>query len=372
MNSELNDKKLNVMLIEKTHSHFELLLTHDKFLEYASCHRFIAVDISQLHRVQNISAELIGFDFQNSSSLKQLKIILDLIKYIKSKKIDIVIFNTAHNTFVRNLVILLPKRILKLGVLHRGQYVSASRTQKIITKYIDGYFCLSNYQAENIRKLINKPVSVLYNVGSQKDKRTQGVANTNHFDIVIPGNVENHRRDNIFLIEQIEKIKPGNNVRFIFLGRCNTNTIDGRLFLDAVNQSNYRNNIIFYHDFVADELFDEMMRNANLLLPLIHPDMHNFDNYLKYQISGTFNLSYAYRIPMLIEESFAIYEEFRLSSLFYTKQELAEKITSIINNPKVLVQLKTNIETNPIWQQKYQLANYISFLEENHKKKSLL
>jgi len=161
--------------------------------------------------------------------------------------------------------------------------------------------------------------------------------------------VENYRRDNIYLIEGIEKINPGQNIRFVFLCKCNKDSVDGKLFLEAVDKSKYRNNIIIYDHFVSDELFDEMMSDAKLLLPLLHPDMQNFESYLKYQISGTFNLSYAYRIPMLIEESFSIYEEFRLSSLFYSKHELAEKIVSIIDNPQELEKLKTSIESCPIW-----------------------
>lgn len=371
MSSELIDKKINIMLIEKTNSHFEWLFTHDRFLESAGFNRFIAVDVSQINRVQNSTAVVSGFDFQATSFLKQLKMIFKLRNYILSKKIEIVIFNTAHNTFVRNLLILLPKNVLRLGILHRGQYVISSRTQKLITNYIDGYFCLSNYQAENIQKHIDKSIHVMYNLTFRVKDKNDTFENNNYFDIVIPGNVEEHRRDNIYFIQQIEKIKPGKNIRFVFLGKCNRDTEDGKLFLKAASNSNYRNNILIYDDFVPDELFDVMMRNAKLLLPLIHHDMPNFENYLKYQISGTFNLSYAYRIPMLIEESFSIYEEFRLSSLFYTKYELAAKISSIFDNPQMLDRLKTNIESYPVWQIEYQRKNYIDFIKENCKKKSL-
>ena len=52
-------------------------------------------------------------------------------------------------------------------------------------------------------------------------------------------------------------------------------------------------------------------------MPLVHPSKPQFRKYLTEKISGTYNLAFAYKKPMLCPEDMAVYEDFKDTSVFY-------------------------------------------------------
>ena len=364
------NNKIKVLLIEFTSSHFEWIYTQSHFLKDSEFQLNLAIDISQKARIDDLPKnEIFIFNFFNKSFLNNLKNLIALRRLIKKNKYQIVIFNTAHNIYVRNFLLILPDRVNSIGILHRGQNLIRSTNQKIITKKIDGYFVLAEYQKQHLTELTNKPLNVIYNTYFRYHTSSKE-SNTNDFYCVIPGAVESYRRDYQTLVEQCNKSDLPDNIRFIFLGKMNKTDEYSKRLSELIASSKHKDKFIIFDEFIDDELYSYYLENADLLLPLIHPKMDNFINYLNYQISGTFNLSYAYQIPMLIEQSFSRYDEFRISSAFYQTNELVDRIKFLYQNRNIIKDISRNITVHEEFSFEYQKSNYINTLKSLLNKKN--
>ena len=63
-------------------------------------------------------------------------------------------------------------------------------------------------------------------------------------------------------------------------------------------------------------------------MPLVHPSKPQFRKYLTEKISGTYNLAFAYKKPMLCPEDMAVYEDFKDTSVFYNLNNFADFINT--------------------------------------------
>jgi len=350
-----------ILIIEMTGSHFEWLYSQASMLSGVGHELLIAVPREQTGRLKDIDCRVLPAPLGGSSVFSQLVQIYQWLKIIKKEKINLIIFNTAHNIAVRNLLLFLPGKVRRAGFLHRGQNLLSSRNQSMITQRIDAYFVMADYQAKNLSGLTTKPLFVLYNLHF-KSQKSISKGGSDKFNIIIPGNVEAFRRDSLFLIEEIVRNEPISNCRFIFLGKLDRSKPENLQMLKLLESYKHKENIVIFFDFVSDKEYNDYMEQADLLLPLIHPTMDNFENYLKYQISGTFNLSYAYGVPMLMEKSFAVYKEFQLSSIFYTKEQILDRIDYLSKHRDELNTIKEEIINNPVWQFDYQKGKYREYI----------
>lgn len=357
-----NSKK-QILLIESTGSHLEWIYTQNLFLNNSDYELHVACDNQFRTRLKYMSNDRLHmFNFIKVNLREYIKEIFKIRKLFKKYNYDLIVFNTAHNNFVRDVLIVLPNKTKKIGLLHRGQNLVNSATQRFITKRINGYITLADYQAKHVKLLTSKSLQTIYNTQFMYQIKQPEKINNQFFNVVIPGAVERYRRDYYSLIQFIENTDLPDDIRFIFLGKLNTHSDEHKDIFKQIEESPKNKYILYFTDYVNDDVFDKYIQSADILLPLIHPSMDNFDNYLKYQISGTFNLAYAYYKPMLIHEKFEEYPEFRISSIFYRTESLMDKLLEVYKNTEILKELENNIKTNQNLTFNCQREKYLYFI----------
>lgn len=100
-------------------------------------------------------------------------------------------------------------------------------------------------------------------------------------------------------------------------------------------------------------------------MPLIHPVIPRFENYMKYQISGNFNLSFGYKIPLFLHTSFANFDEFKKASFFYNEDNFAEILNTILKDISLITKKSEEIKSEKKYDFEYQRINYIRTIENN-------
>ena len=92
-------------------------------------------------------------------------------------------------------------------------------------------------------------------------------------------------------------------------------------------------------------------------MSLVHPSKPQFRKYLTEKISGTYNLAFAYKKPMLCPEDMAVYEDFKDTSVFYNLNNFAD----FINNLSVTD--TTNLYKLEKWNEDAQQTNIVTFIK---------
>jgi hypothetical protein len=92
------------------------------------------------------------------------------------------------------------------------------------------------------------------------------------------------------------------------------------------------------------------------------PGVENYENYLKYQISGAYIMAYAFKKPLLLYESFSSMEEFRDISVFYNEENLIDVIRDLSDRKEFIDGLSRNIITSKRLDFDYQRKKFTEFL----------
>ena len=91
---------------------------------------------------------------------------------------------------------------------------------------------------------------------------------------------------------------------------------------------------------------------------MISPEIPIYNKYLTEKISGTYNLSIAYRKPMLCPMEMAGIEDFKDTALFYDKSTFFEYINALVPDKP----LATGLFQSPKWQVQEQLKRLEAFI----------
>ncbi|MCI0474597.1 MAG: hypothetical protein L0Y76_13560, partial [Ignavibacteria bacterium] len=133
-------------------------------------------------------------------------------------------------------------------------------------------------------------------------------------------------------------------------------------YIDEMNSPGLKEFFITYKEYISNNRFYQRISECDIILPLIMPGVENFDNYLKYQISGTYNTAYAFKKPLLLYDRFKEMEEFRNISVFYNEENLIDVIRDLTDKKELLEGLSRNIITSKRLDFDYQRKKFIEFL----------
>lgn len=255
------------------------------------------------------------------------------IKNILNKNdFDAVVINTAHGKRVRNFLILpFLKKQNFTGIAHNTKKFASSKTQKIINAKVNKYFVLAQYL------LKNKPLSTIkglkfdYFYSMFYPKQETRVIEKGKEDnwICIPGQVEYKRRDYKTLFDQVRAEGLNPNIKLIFLGKSKHKHGDGVAIEEEIASLGIASQCILWDGFIDDSTFYSYLLQSDYLLPLIHKNSAELSNYFTNQISGTFNLAFGYKKPLLLENTFKDYEDFKGDGVFYETSELVNYLNSL-------------------------------------------
>ncbi len=282
-------------------------------------------------------------------------------RYLRNEKIQTAVLNTAHGRVVRNFCLIAGRNIRLLGILHGARkLLQRSFTQRIISRRIETYFVLNDYIRDHVLAVRPEaPVTSLYPVYLPGCEA--GVLNSQNelsqpFTICIPGPVHSSRRDYDGLLDMLAADTLPPNVRFVLLGQCSEETYARLTARFAA--INLVDRFILFREFVSQEEFHRQLVACNLVMPLIHPQTPNFSLYRTLQITGSFNLAFAYRKPLLMHRGFSDVEDFQRTACFYDDSDLTKVLGRLASDRDALTKQQEELRTWEKLQVAYQAQRY--------------
>lgn len=320
-----------IALVEMGGSHDECLYAQVRYLKAAGHHVTLICNSSLKSNVDYFDGLDTVHFIELRTGLTQW-IDLRIIRRILVKgKFDRIIFNTAQGNVLKNLFLLpKPRNAKRYGVIHNLRKLQKSHSQKVITRNLDGYFVLNDYLIDQVDAEVKKKVKLhpLYTVFYPDYPSRELEKGDDEIWICIPGQVELSRRDYNALFDSIEKNGIQNHIKLLFLGRCEHADGDGTYVKKRIADLGIEKNVVLWDSFIETDEFYGMLKASDYILPLIHPAHDSYSLY-EFQISGSFNLAFGFKKPLLMETSFSEYADFKNTSLFYSTDSLMETINGL-------------------------------------------
>lgn len=224
---------------------------------------------------------------------------------------------------------------IKKNLLHTADsFVSSFYTQKIINKFtylntINESLLLSMNKAFPHKETLSIPFSVTHDSVSPENKDT--------IDFVIPGTVDNRRRDYETIIDVFDVINQDHkNTRLILLGKSDQG-IKGK-------------NIVTFDEFVPRETYDNYLKNADFIICPSLPETSTVNTAKEYYgITKSPNIfeSIKWRKPLIIPKEIPIPKSMAKSTIQYENYEdLYENMSFYLDNKNTFDKLKEEAYQN--------------------------
>jgi hypothetical protein len=348
-----------VALIEFGGSHEECLLTQILALKTTSTPLYWVTTSEMAERNPHLmqyfdEVFLVSF---NKASMHDFKQIVAVKRFLKQHAISHVVFNTAQGAHVRNLCLIVPRKIKLVGIIHTIRKFQGSFTQKMINLRIKKYLVLSDFLLQKISPPAGITVDSFYPI-SYPHTATEIDKETGEIWITIAGGVEKRRKDLDGFLAILSQDIP-TKIRFIFLGKSDVSKLEVRDFIKQVELVNKQQQVLLFHEFVSTELFDAYLKKSDFLLPLIHPNTPSAEQYIENQISGMFNLAYSYHIPLLIHDAYQTIEDLQLAAFFYKLETIGDQFPQFVAEKEELYKQISAVEK---WKEAYQFVKFVSYL----------
>jgi hypothetical protein len=346
-----------IALIEFGGSHDECLLTQMEAVHAAGreivfvTNRAIWERNPHLHRF----CKSVYYVEPKGKAIGDFLLMRRLVQFLKREGVSKLVFNTAQGGHIRNLALLIPKRMECYGIIHTVRKFQGSATQKVINRRIKNYVVLSDDLLKRIQPPQGITVGSFYPVAFPHFDEVIEKPAGQHW-IAITGGVENRRKDLDAAIAFIRNSPE--NVHFLFIGKTDIHHPDAQDFLRKLVEYKLEARVRWFADFVPQETFDALLKQCDFLLPLIHPGTPSADQYISNQISGAFTIAFAYKIPLLIHEYYRTEEDLQLSAHFYNEGNFTDELRYAFAGHE---KLKHRIASNEKWTKEYQYDRFLRF-----------
>lgn len=353
-------------LIEIDGSHDECLYSQLLFLKNGGYHVTLICSENLRKQVSefDIADEKVFFDFDGKSLFQKLKLIWQIRSHIVKHKIGTVVLNSLHGRIIRDLVSLpFPSGTIFAGTLHGINKLKGSFTQRIIGLRVRRVFLLNDYMIENLKLVPNQGLKFqsYYSIFFPQFKNEPVINKPdNECWIAIPGQVEYKRRDYETLVKTFAALPVKPNYKFLLLGNSKHKHSNGAELKKLVEDSGVSDYFMFWDGFLENATFHAYLKKCDIVMPLIHPGNDGFQKYLVYQISGAYNLAFAYKKPLLMLSEFDGYTDFKENAIFYTSGNLGEVLKNI---PYSIRAIQPQLYRDPKWSFGYQSAKYLQFIQ---------
>ncbi len=355
-------KNPDIALIELGGSHEECLYSQVLFLREYGYRVHVLIREDHLARMETWPEVHHWKTFRSPSGLAgEWKLVFGVLRYLRRNNIHKAVINTAGGNIIRKLSRISGKRTDLTGLLHLGSKLWTSRSQRIISRKIRKYFVLAEFIRENLDRA-DPALSIgyfypVYFPGKADAGRPAAGMN---FLVCIPGAVDFKRRDYGSLLEEIVAHGVPDGIRFVLLGR--TTGPDGQALIARIRDLKLQDHFITFGGFVDHATFYHHVRISNLILPLITPQSHDYEDYRRYKVTGAYSLSWGFQIPMLMHASFADYRIFRLTSVFYRSGELMETLQALSGKDDRIGKIRAKMSGMNDFNFPSQAENYIQLV----------
>ncbi|MBK1438642.1 hypothetical protein JHJ32_01455 [Parapedobacter sp. ISTM3] len=360
----MNDEQhtIRIALVEIGGSHDECLYSQCLFLQgHAHVTLVVTADLeARLGDYHWMASSTKVFGFHSSASF-QWKNIWKVYRYLKSQRFDRIVFNTAQGGLKKLFVLPFPEKTVMLGVIHNTSKFYTGIGQKLINRRVKRYFVLNDYLLPSVSRLTGLRFASYYPIFFPEWASADTIQKPDGaLWIGIPGEVSSKRRDYAVLLDTLKAWKEKRDVKFILLGRLSAG--DRNWIIKQLNDHpDLSAHIIYFEQFVPIATLHAYMRLCDAVMPLIHPCTQGFSDYLNHKISGAFNLAFAYRKPLIIEQSFSAIQDLCENAVFYAGSEL--KDTFFTQLMAVLPKIKEGAYRHAKWAFNAQQQAYLAFTE---------
>jgi len=356
---------LKAALIEIDGSHDECLYSQLLFLKQGGyrttliCNEKLRGQVAEF----NVAHEKLFFKLDGQSKWQELKDLWRIRQYLVRNNITTVIFNSAHAHRVEYLVqMLFPRRFRFAGTIHGINKLKGSFTQKMISRRVKQYFVLNDYLLGNLAHLPTKGLEFrsFYPIFFPQFANKPVIEKpANEYWIAIPGQVEYKRRDYETLVRAFAKLDNKAGYKFLLLGKSEHKHGNGPELRSLIEKLGVTEYFVFWNDFLDNATFHAYLEQCDVMMPLIHPGNDGFRKYLIYQITGMYNLAFAYKKPMLMLEDFNPYEDFKENAVFYSLENLPEVLQHAAEK---IAAIRPQMYKHPKWSFDWQAENYLDFI----------
>lgn len=344
-----------ILIIESHNFHEEVIIPQIEFLKNSEYDTHIFINEKIKDKNIEINNSVVNY-IKTSNKLVKIFSIIDIVKYIYIKKIDIVIYNSLEDRYIKILNMLVLSKIKKIAIVHN---VNNFLENKMDLKH---FFVLSDNVLMYCKKNFNNySFASFYPLIFNQNKENTKLRKSNDIlNICIPGKIEFTRRDYTGLINLVKE-KNIENCNFILLG--NIEKEDGPRVLQLIKESNVEGKFTIFKGFIPYPDYFNVIKNSDLIMPLIHPNVKNFNEYHSTKISASFNMAYTFKKPIFMYKSFKDLDEFKNFAIFYDFINFEE----IINNTKIdkLNNLQCALINEIKFGFDYQKNKYIKFINTN-------
>ena len=338
-----------IALVEINNFHDECLYSHILFLKSDKHHVTLICNEKLKSRVSNFPAdEIVCLD--QGSRIKKYKNWFLIRKIILKQKISKVILNTAEKNIYKLLMLPFPASVEFIGAVHNVQKIKNSKKQRLIVSKLDKVLTLGKFIFRNLKEegLIHKKANYYYPIFFEEYPQVIHKPEDEIW-ITVPGIIDFKKRDN----KRIHDCHIPKNVKIIMLGRpVDEEAVE---FLKQLKNHPTADQFITFDEFISPELFHSYIKASDYILPLIHENTESFSDYLRYKISGSYNLAFAYKIPLLLDESMREIEDFEGNTIFYQPEKLCGLFKELKPGSK-------DFFTNPELSFEFQKENYLNFI----------
>lgn len=352
--------KQKIGLIELTTFHEECLYTQAVFLKDSGyeTHLFIHPKLKvQIADYKNLFKKITFVETTSKTFFpKRMIRFLKLYLNIRKGSFHRIIFNTASSKKeIIGLSYLLKKKIKCLGIIHDQKKINHSFSQRLISNTIKNYFVLNDYMLHSAN-IENKTLHFesFYPIFFPEFEKINLHKPKNEVWITIPGEFDFNRRNYMTVAKSLTQ---NTKIKIVILGKKNNENEASMNFIRYLKESNLEKKFIFFDNFIPNNLFHSYLSVSNYIMT---PLSIKKNNYLKYKITGAFNLAFAYKKPLICPEELCSVPDLKAHSLFYSDEASLSKLLMEISQG----QLKFNINyKEEKWSFKHQQKNYLKLLE---------
>jgi hypothetical protein len=278
----------------------------------------------------------------NFGMFRQFKIFADVKKYLKQNQIKHIIIGTTEIRMIRNFSFYL-RKLNTTGIVHNAKKFEKRWTSKRITFWnIDKFILLGKNLFNNINPIAKYNINCFSPVYFPPVKKLHPVKPENNFWIIVPGGVEQCRRDYISFLQNLDKIELSPTVKIIFLGFFNKEK-EQEVYHSLQALKNNKSRIITFEHFVDYDTFHSYLQQANIVLPLFKLNEDN--QYVRKVLSGSIPLGIVHKKPFLVPVSYSSHADINQYAVFYTcYNELFSHIQNMVNGNNIDKEIKENYE----------------------------
>ncbi len=282
-----------------------------------------------------------------------------IARYIRRHNITTVIINTYSGTLLKWLLPQL-SGVGIFGVVHDLKMFEKSLFRKYLALNARHFWVLNDHLLQFAPRRFGLQFESFYPVFYPDFPPVHIEKPAGDFWVGIPGQVE-LKRKNFDLLFRENLAALSASIKFILLGPSLHSHGSGHMISEAAGDCG-KERFIMFDDFVDDRVFHSYLARCDMLMPLVAGKAR----YQRAAISGTYNLSFGYNIPMLIEESSRNIGDLAEYALHFQAGKLIDVLNHLTQNPAILETAKAKIENAVKFSFDYQSGRYLRRISTRH------